>query len=293
MSPVHRPLEGKVAIVTGGASGIGRAAATRFLDEGARVVVGDLNQANGDQLLEEAEERGVAADLRFRRGDVTDEEYVEGLIAFATAELGPLDVIFCNAGARGAVGPIDRIALDDWRWTMDLLCGSVFLGTKHAARAMRAAGKGGSIICTASLAGSRGGYGPVPYTTAKAGVLGFVRAVSPELAADRIRINAISPGAITTPLNVGDRRLEDHEALWDEAQPWPEHGRPEDIASLAVFLASEDSRFITGADMVVDGGLSHTTDFGERFGTEAAPPGVAGLSVGNTGAAQSFIRRGG
>jgi NAD(P)-dependent dehydrogenase (short-subunit alcohol dehydrogenase family) len=190
----------RVAVVTGGASGIGRATALRFLAAGARVVVGDLNAANGQALVDEV---GDTDRLQFVRTDVADEDAVEELIATAVDRFGGLDVLFNNAGVGGAFGPITEISVADWDRTFAVLTRSVFLGTKHGARVMIEQGRGGSIINTASVAGLGGGGGPQAYSAAKAAVVNLTLTTAVELAAHRIRVNAICPGLIYTPLAVG------------------------------------------------------------------------------------------
>ena len=193
-------LQGKVAMVTGGASGIGRATVLRFLEEGARVVLADMNEDTAKGVLELAERAGYAADVRFRRTDVTDETQVAAAIDLAVQAFGRLDCVFNNAGVAGAFGPITHQSVEDWDYTFAVLVRGVFLGIKHAARVMKAQGEGGSIINTASIAGLSGGDGPQAYSAAKAAVINLSRAVAVELAPAKIRVNAICPGGILTPL---------------------------------------------------------------------------------------------
>jgi NAD(P)-dependent dehydrogenase (short-subunit alcohol dehydrogenase family) len=247
-------LAGRVAVVTGGASGIGKASVRRFLDAGASVVFGDLNQANGESLLAEFAEHGRGERCRFVLTDVAEEDAVAELIAAAADTFGGIDVMFNNAGVGGAFGPITEIDVAAWDRTFAVLTRSVFLGTKHAARAMIDQGTGGSIINTASVAGLGGGGGPQAYSAAKAAVVNLTFTTASELAAHHIRVNAICPGFIVTPLAVG-RNEEATKAAVREFQPWPDHGHPEDIAALALFLASDDSRFVTGEAIRADGGL--------------------------------------
>jgi NAD(P)-dependent dehydrogenase (short-subunit alcohol dehydrogenase family) len=219
-------LDGAVAIVTGGASGIGRASALTFLREGARVVIGDLNEASIAETVALAHARGCGDRLAARRADVSAERDVAGLVALAVERFGGLDAIFNNAGVGGAFGPIGETSVEEWDFTFAVLVRGVFLGTKHASNRMKAQGRGGSIINTASIAGVNGGAGPHAYSAAKAAVANLTRAVSAELAAYRIRVNAIAPGMIKTPLAVADR-----EEAWDclvrDKQPWPEPGMPQ------------------------------------------------------------------
>jgi len=248
-------LDGKVAVITGGANGIGRATVLRFLAEGARVVAADLNETTGKEMLDLAKRAGHAQHVRFIRTDVAQERDVEAATNLAVSEFGRLDCIFNNAGVAGAFGPITHISAEDWDYTFAVLVRGVFLGIKHAARIIKAQGHGGSIISTASIAGLNGGDGPQAYSAAKAAVINLSRAVAVELAADKIRVNAICPGAILTPL-LHRGSPEALAPILEKAQPWPEIGQAEHIAAAALFLASDDARFVTGAALVVDGGLT-------------------------------------
>ena len=254
MSPGR--LEGRVAVVTGGASGMGKASVLRFLAEGASVVVADFNEANGEAVVAEAAGAGHEGRIRFVRTDVAEEADVERMIATAVDGFGTLDILFNNAGVGGAFGPVTRLEVADWDYTFAVLTRGVFLGIKHGAAAMQAAGGGGSIINTASIAGLSGGAGPLAYSAAKAAVINLTRAAAVELAPDRIRVNAICPGVILTPLALGKGNLERTAERFAGLQPWPEHGTGEDIAGVALFLASDDSNFVSGDSVLVDGGLT-------------------------------------
>jgi NAD(P)-dependent dehydrogenase (short-subunit alcohol dehydrogenase family) len=249
-------LDGKVALITGGANGIGRATVLRFLAEGARVVAADLNEVTGRELLDLAARAGHASRVRFLRTDVAQEADVEAAVKRAVSEFGRLDCVFNNAGVAGAFGPITHVSAEDWDYTFAVLVRGVFLGIKHGARVMKAQG-GGSLISTASVAGLSGGDGPQAYSAAKAAVINLTRAAAVELAPDKIRVNAICPGAILTPL-IHRGSPEALAPILEKAQPWPEAGQPEHIAATALFLASEESRFVTGAALIVDGGLTAT-----------------------------------
>jgi len=244
-------LTDRVAVVTGGASGIGRATVRRFLDEGAKVVVGDFNADNGQALVDEV---GDADRLRFVRTDVAEEAEVEALVGAAVETFGGLDVMFNNAGVGGAFGPITEIDVDAWDRTFAVLVRSVFTGTKHAARVMIEQGRGGSIINTASIAGLGGGGGPVAYSSAKAAVVNLTFTTAVELAQHRIRVNAICPGLIHTPLALGRHADQVRERISGQ-QPWPDDGLPEYMAGLALYLAGPDSTFVTGEAIRADGGL--------------------------------------
>ena len=248
-------LDGKVAMITGAGSGIGRATALRFLAEGARVVAAEFNETTGNETLALAAQAGRGDHIRFVRTDVAEEGDVEAAIKLAVSAFGGLDCVFNNAGVAGAFGPITHISVEDWDYTFAVLVRGVFLGLKHGARVMKAQGTGGSIINTASVAGLSGGDGPQAYSAAKAAVINLTRAVAVELAPDKIRVNAICPGGILTPL-LHRGSPEFIEPLLQQMQPWPEPGQPEHIAGAALFLASDDARFVTGEALVVDGGLT-------------------------------------
>jgi NAD(P)-dependent dehydrogenase (short-subunit alcohol dehydrogenase family) len=275
-------LDGTVAIITGGASGIGRASVLAFLREGARVVSGDLNEASLAETAALASVQGHANRLASLRVDVSAEQDVATLVGYAVERFGGLDCIFNNAGVGGAFGPIGETTAEEWDFTFAVLVRGVFLGVKHASNRMKTQGRGGSIINTASIAGMGGGAGPHAYSAAKAAVAHLSRAVSAELAAHRIRVNAIAPGMIKTPLAAG-RREDAWARLVQEKQPWPEPGMPQHIADAALFLASEDSRFITGQVLVVDGGLTAQGPdlFGHGAGSRLLRK--AGLNTGSTG----------
>jgi NAD(P)-dependent dehydrogenase (short-subunit alcohol dehydrogenase family) len=278
-------LEDRVAVITGGASGMGRATALRFLDEGARVVIADLNEGSAKETLEAAAARGAADRIRFLRADVSQEDDVQGMVQLALREFGRLDCVFNNAGLGGALGPITDTELEDWDYTFAVLVRGVFLGIKHGAPAIRAGGRGGAIVNTASVAGLSGGAGPAAYSAAKAAVINLTRSAAVELAPDRIRVNAICPGAISTPL-----LHRGHEAALlprlAKAQPWGEAGRPEHVAGAALFLASDDAAFVTGEALVVDGGLTAAgPDLRARLASqpELDQLRVVGLDRGTTG----------
>jgi len=250
-------LKNKVAIVTGGAGGMGQATALRFLEEGANVVIADFNAATGEETLRLASAAGHADAARFVKVDVARESDIVAMVECALDNFGRLDVIFNNAGVGGAIGPIWEIEEAEWDYTFAVLVKGVFFGIKHAARVFRRQGEGGAIINTASVAGLSGGAGPLAYSSAKAAVVNLTRAAAVQLAPDRVRVNAICPGFILTGLTQPKHMSSDEAGrLLDGAQPWPQHGRGEDIAGAAVFLASEDSAFVSGQEIVVDGGLT-------------------------------------
>ncbi len=276
-------LEGKTAIVTGGASGMGLATVHRWLDEGASVVCGDLNVDNGRALQAAVAERGRADRFRFTRTDVTVEDDVAAMTELAVEAFGRLDVVFNNAGSGGAFGPITEQEVDAWDQTFAILVRSVFLGIKHAARVMIPQGTGGSIVNTASVAGLGGGGGPQGYSAAKAAVINLTETTAIELAPHRIRVNAICPGIIFTPLMHGGHEAQAEEVI-DELQPWPGRGEGDDIAAMATFLASDESTFVTGQKHVVDGGLCAAgTRIHGKLHLSRNLHRMAGIAYGSTG----------
>lgn len=279
-------LEGKVAVITGGASGMGRASALRFLAEGARVVVADLNDATGKEFLESASAAGHGGAVRFVRTDVADEAEVANMIETAVREFGRLDVVFNNAGIGGAFGPITELEVEDWDFTFAVLVRGPFLGIKHGARQMQKQGQGGSIINTASVAGLSGGAGPLCYSAAKAAVVNLGMAAAVELGPDRIRVNTICPGGIVTPL-VHRGSPDAARQRMNGLQPWPEAGEGEHIAGAALFLASDDARFVTGETLTVDGGLTaagpNLINRMREGGAQSPFARMIGVDMGSTG----------
>ena len=248
---------GRRAVVTGGASGIGRATALRFADEGATVLVGDVDEEGGQALAAASDGR-----IAFRRTDVTVAADIESLLAEAEAG-GGVDVLFNNAGAGGAREPIDAIAPEDWDRTQALLLRSVALGIRYAAPFMAKRG-GGAIVNTSSVSALGSGYAPTAYSVAKAGVLHLTRVAAADLARHAIRVNAVVPGFITTNiftrhLGIDGERQAKADAMIEQvaaqAQPVRRAGRAEDIAAAVAFLASDDAGFVTGTHLLVDGGM--------------------------------------
>lgn len=275
----------RVAVVTGGGGGIGRAAVERYLSEGWSVVAGDLNSERGRQLIAELD----AGDrLEFLEVDVAEEVDIEALIILAVERFGGLDVMFNNAGIGGAFGPITEQTVDEWDATFAVNMRSVFLGTKHAARAMIAGGGGGAIVNTASVAGLTGGGGPQAYSATKSGVISLTMSTAVELAEHRIRVNAICPGAIYTDL-LHRGKPERTDSWRAEIQPWPDRGDATAIADIAYWLGSDESRFVTGTWVVADGGLLAATPRLMAHDLQHMRS-MAGIAWGNTGR-QAEVRR--
>ena len=249
-------LEGKVAAITGSASGFGETAARLFVSEGCRVALGDIQEDAG---------RAVAASLGdaavFVRCDVSSEEDVASLVDTAVNAFGRLDIMYNNAGIVGAVGPIDTTPTAEWKATLDILLNGVFYGVKHAARVMKPQGSG-SIVSMSSTAGILGGLGPHTYTVAKHGVVGLTRSAAAELCRFGIRVNCISPAGMATPMvaNVTTGDPADIEATKEAlAAGSPLKDRPglaEDVANAALWLASDESGYTSGHTLTTDAGLT-------------------------------------
>ena len=250
-------LDDKVAVITGGASGIGEGTVRLFADEGARVVIADVQDRKGETLAD-----SLAGSAVYQHTDVSQEADVRRAVERAVDEYGALDCIFNNAGLGGVSGPIAEVPVDGYDETMGVLLRGVFLGIKHAATVMKRQGHG-SIISTASVAGLLAGYGPHVYSAAKAAVIHLTKSVAMELGEAGIRVNCICPGGIATPIFKGFFGDEADEAAvvemmtarLAEIAPIKRSGLPRDIANAALWLASDDASFVSGHALVVDGGL--------------------------------------
>ncbi|MCY3635178.1 MAG: SDR family oxidoreductase [bacterium] len=260
-------LEGRVAAITGASSGIGRAAAERFVEEGARVAIGDIQDDAGRELAQALGDAAV-----FFHCDVTSEDDVSGLVDAAVAEFGQLDVMYNNAGIVGAVGPIDTTPADEWHASIDVLLHGVFYGTKHAARVMKPR-MTGSIISMSSTAGVMGGLGPHAYAAAKHAVVGLTKNAAAELCRFGIRVNCIAPASMLTPM-VAFAHTGDHtnmDGARDElTASSPLVGRPglaTDVANAALWLASDESGYTSGHTLATDAGFT--------TGARADAPGFA------------------
>jgi NAD(P)-dependent dehydrogenase (short-subunit alcohol dehydrogenase family) len=256
-------VEGKVALVTGGASGIGRGTAERLAQEGATVVLTDIQDALGEEVVAGILKSGGKAE--YRHQDVTDEDGWAEIVDGIKARHGRLDFLVNNAGI-GIGGSILEMTLANWRRQTAINLDGVFLGTKHSIPLMRASGQGGSIVNISSVAGLKGSANLAGYCATKGGVRLFTKAVAMECAnaRDGIRVNSVHPGLIETPIwttvgeavNPGANAPPDLDAMSAMAVPLGVKGWPEDIANGVLWLCSDESRYVTGQELVIDGGLT-------------------------------------
>ncbi|HEX2438369.1 MAG TPA: glucose 1-dehydrogenase [Methylomirabilota bacterium] len=273
-------LRGKVALITGGASGIGEATVRLFLGEGASVTIADIQDERGTRLAGELGERAA-----YIHTDVSRETDVEAAVAATVRRFGRLDCIFNNAGYGGVGGRIEAVSIAGFDETIGVLLRGVLLGMKHAAPVMKRQG-GGSIISTASIAGLQAGFGPHVYSAAKAAVIQLTRTVAMELGEHNVRVNCICPGGIATPIfgkGLG-MSAEDADAIvpmmkgiLENLQPIKRSGLADDIAQAALWLASDDSTFVNGHALVVDGGLTGGRSWSESQFRRAALRQALGL----------------
>ena len=267
-------LDNKVAVITGGCSGIGLATVELFVAEGARVVIADIADARGAEL---AARLGQAT--HFQHCDVTDEQQIAAAMQAAADRFGTLDIVFNNAGAGGARETIEEMTGALWDRTQAVLLRSVALGIRHAVPHMKA--RGGAIVNTASVAAFGAGSAPVAYSVAKAGVVQLSKVAAAELSRYRIRVNAICPGFIPTDIFASTLGLSAKAAAQAQAglqglaphvQPLPIAGAPEHIAQACLYLASDAAAFVTGTHLVVDGGVT----VGPRSSWDPKAPSVIG-----------------
>ncbi len=257
-------LTGKSAVVTGGARGIGEGIVRRFVAEGARCVIADIDVKAGERLASELGDAVV-----FVRTDVTREGDIAAAIDTCLTSFGALDVMVNNAGVVGVTGSIDSTELADWERTIAILQTGVFLGTKHAFAVMRKQ-RSGSIINISSTAGVQGGLGAHAYTTAKHGVIGLTKSVAVEAAPHRVRVNALCPGATLSSLTAGvvtgdPDNLEDAYERLSSKYVGGRAPKPEDMANAALFMASDESEFMNGAVLVIDAGKETLSDRAQKF----------------------------
>ncbi|MFN0088646.1 MAG: SDR family NAD(P)-dependent oxidoreductase [Acidimicrobiales bacterium] len=254
-------LDGKTAMITGGASGIGAGTVRRFVEEGARVLIADIQREVGAELARSLGDAGA-----FAYCNVAKEADVAGAVAETVDRFGRLDVLYNNAGFIGVSGPFETTSVEDYDKTMDVLLKSVFLGIKHASPIMKRQ-ESGSIISTASVCGLTPDIGNHLYNVAKAGVIMMTKSAALELAEHNVRVNCICPGYIATQLMAGRplseidaaenaQRLDKARERMGLSQPLKRVGEVDDIASTALFLASDLSEWVTGTAHVVDGGLT-------------------------------------
>lgn len=288
-------LSGKVVIVTGGASGIGAATVEACLREGAAVVVADIQRNAAENVAAVAQELGLLEQFAYCHCDVSQDSELQNLISYTLKRFGRLDCMINNAATGGAFTPILETSPEDWDRTQQINLRSAFLGTKYAAEVMIRQGNGGSIINVASVAAITGGAGGAAYSASKGGVLSFSKVAAVQLGKHHIRVNVVMPGAIVSPLthrNIDPAGLKE---LASKMQPLPIAGEPHLIAPTLVFLASDDARFVSGIEMIVDGGAiaqgdalySGTHPFGNAVIERARQAGVQSFDHGANQAPQA------
>jgi meso-butanediol dehydrogenase/(S,S)-butanediol dehydrogenase/diacetyl reductase len=250
----------KAVVITGAASGIGAATAKRLAAEGGRLVLSDLNQEAGESLAREL-------DAVFVQVDVSDPQHIDALMQTAVDRFGQLNVVFNNAGI-GSYGKAPDLEIETWKRVIEVDLHAVFYGCKFAIPHLRRAG-GGAIVNTASISGLFGDYGLLAYNAAKGGVINLTRAVAIDHARENIRVNCVCPGPIETPLLQPVLGLPSAIEQYRELVPMARVGRPEEIAAVVAFLASDDASYMTGSAVVVDGGVTAATgqvSFSRLFG---------------------------
>jgi NAD(P)-dependent dehydrogenase (short-subunit alcohol dehydrogenase family) len=245
-------FEAQCVVVTGGASGIGEATVRGIVSEGGRAVIADLQEDRGRALAAELGNATV-----FHPTDVTCEDDIAAAITLAQTQFGPLTGMVNNAGIVGAIGSIMETSAEDFDHTMAILSRAVFLGIKHAARAMKPQGRG-AIVSLASTAGIVGGQGPHVYTMAKHAVVGITKSAACELARVGIRVNAVAPGGTVTPMTnaLGDNNPQSTAEFIAASSPLGIACMPDDIASGILYLLSDDARYTSGQTLVIDAGVT-------------------------------------
>jgi NAD(P)-dependent dehydrogenase (short-subunit alcohol dehydrogenase family) len=252
-------LQGKVAVITGAASGIGRGTAELFVAEGAKVVGGDIQDDKGARMEEE-----LGENFAYARCDVADESQIKAAIDRAVSRWGRIDALFNNAGTGGALETAETVTAEGFDSVMHLHIRAALFGMKHAVPHMKAQG-GGSIVSTASIAGLQNGFGPILYSIAKAGIVHMSKVAAAQLGPFNIRVNAVCPGLIATAIfarsvgmatQVADQTVGAIAEAAKTAQPIPRGGLPRDIAEAVLYLCSDGASFVTGQALAVDGGIT-------------------------------------
>lgn len=276
-------LQGKVAVITGAASGIGLGAVELFVAEGCKVVAADIQDEKGRVL-----EQRFGEAVRYAHCDVTEEAQIAAALGLAKSEFGGLDILFNNAGISDGMRQIVEIEADRWDWIYSVLVRGPALGMKHAVPLMLERG-GGAIVNTASIAGMQAGWGPIAYSSAKAAVLHMSKVAAAQLSPQKIRVNAICPGLIATSIfgasmglsrDVADQMAARVAEYGATVQPVPKAGMPSDIAEAALYLVSDAGAFVSGTHIVVDGGI--TVGSRHAWDPEAGSPFATMLGMDQT-----------
>lgn len=249
-------LDSKVALITGGASGIGAAMARLFVREGASIIIGDVNESAGRLLVEELNNFSQREVAIFKYADVSRLDNLYALVAQAEASFDKLDIL-CNNAGIGVLGNSVAIEESQWQRVINVDLNSVFYGCKAGIPALRRAG-GGVIVNTASISGIAADYGMGAYNAAKAGVINYTKTVAIDHATENIRCNALCPGVVLTSMTHDIMSNDAVAQAWCRAVPMRRPGRPSEIAEAALFLVSDAASYITGSTMIVDGGLTAT-----------------------------------